>query len=196
MARYIGLGGVAISPDDKRSRGDFYPTPACATEALLRVTRFDGPVWEPAVGKGHISDVLISHGYQVIESDLHADELGRGDKVDFLNTTSLPDGIKTVITNPPYSLLDKFIFHAINLNPDFLIMHTAVTALGGKTRGRIFNKHKPSLVVIISNKLKIETPKGIIISIFNHAWFVWERGKSDTILKWVEAEEKCKDHLV
>jgi len=196
MARCIGFGCVATSTDDKRSRGDFYPTPACATEALLKVTRFDGPVWEPAAGKGHISDVLRSHGYQVIESDLYADELGRGDKVDFLSTTSLPDGVKTVITNPPYSLLNNFLLHGISLNPEFLIMHTAVTALGGKTRGRIFNEHRPSLVVIISNNLKIETPKGVIRSIFNHAWFVWEKGKFDTIVKWVEAEEKCKDHLV
>jgi len=187
MAKFVVPGQVSVSPDDERSKGDFYPTPFCATEALLRTVKFDGHVWEPAAGKGHISDVLRASHYQVIESDLYADELGRGSKVNFLETTSVPPGVKTIITNPPYSLLNDFIIHGLSLDPEFLIIHASVPALGGKTRGKIFNEHKPSLVIVISNNLKIETPKGVIRSIFNHDWIVWKKGSVDTQIKWVEA---------
>ena len=39
---------------------DFFPTPKCATKALLAYERFDGNVLEPACGKGDISKVFNS----------------------------------------------------------------------------------------------------------------------------------------
>jgi hypothetical protein len=33
-----------------REPDDFYPTPPCATQALVAVERFDGAIWEPACG--------------------------------------------------------------------------------------------------------------------------------------------------
>ncbi|MGL1659540.1 hypothetical protein ACSTH1_23845, partial [Vibrio parahaemolyticus] len=43
---------------DQHIRANFYPTPPEATRALLSVETFDGSIWEPACGKGHIADVL------------------------------------------------------------------------------------------------------------------------------------------
>ena len=48
---YPNFAGVAKSHN-------FYPTPPEATRALLSVETFDGPIWEPACGQGHIAKVL------------------------------------------------------------------------------------------------------------------------------------------
>ncbi|MDX2159134.1 MAG: hypothetical protein SFW09_21730 [Hyphomicrobiaceae bacterium] len=45
-------------------------TPPEATRALLSVERFDGPIWEPACGLGHISNVLTEAGNEVVSTDL------------------------------------------------------------------------------------------------------------------------------
>lgn len=47
----------------ERSKGDFYPTPRWATEALLERENFGSTVWECACGKLDISEILIKHKY-------------------------------------------------------------------------------------------------------------------------------------
>lgn len=54
-----------------RSKFDYYPTPKEVTIALLEF--LDIPkqtvIWEPACGKGYMSDVFIDRGYTVISTD-------------------------------------------------------------------------------------------------------------------------------
>ena len=61
---------VGASLDGLRAKDDFYATPAKTTEALLSVEDFDGPVWEPCCGEGHMSKVLKDHGLRVQSTDL------------------------------------------------------------------------------------------------------------------------------
>ena len=49
---------------------DLYETPACATEALLRVEQLPHWIWEPAAGRGAIVNVLRDHGHAAIASDI------------------------------------------------------------------------------------------------------------------------------
>lgn len=105
--------GPRIAPH--RAAFEYYPTPPAATRALLSVETFDGSIWEPACGEGHISKVLEATGYDVVSTDLATcwkyGDVGR----DFLREkTPLA---KHIVTNPPYGrgLADAFAKHAIDL---------------------------------------------------------------------------------
>jgi hypothetical protein len=97
-----------------RARYEFYPTPPEATRALLSVEQFDGPIWEPACGRGAISMVLEAAGHQVVSTDLIQRDYGTGE-IDFLRETE--PRAKHIVTNPPYGrgLGDAFVKHALDL---------------------------------------------------------------------------------
>lgn len=85
----------------ERSTRDFYATPAWVTEALLRHIRLRGPVWEPCCGDGAMSKVLASGGHEVVSTDITDRGFGTPG-VDFLACTSVREGCRSIVTNPPY----------------------------------------------------------------------------------------------
>ncbi len=96
---------------------NFYPTPPEATRALLSVESFDGPIWEPACGEGHIARVLMAAGLDVVATDLNDRGFGTVG-VDFLRQRAMrgkhivPEArLRHIVTNPPYGagLADAFI---------------------------------------------------------------------------------------
>jgi hypothetical protein len=54
--------------------------------------------------------VLRDAGYRVIDSDI-----AWPDPVDFLRQQSLPDGVRSIVTNPPFDQIEAFIRHALKL---------------------------------------------------------------------------------
>ena len=88
----------------KRIASDFYPTPPEATQALLDWLALPkgASVWEPACGEGHMVKVLQGNGYSVRATDIRFG-------ADFLTVDFPVDTIDWIITNPPFSLADKFI---------------------------------------------------------------------------------------
>lgn len=104
--------GPQIHPN--RAAYDFYPTPPEATEALLRAEKFEGSIWEPACGQGHISKVLKNAGHDVYSTDLVNHGFGVAGK-DFLKYDRCC--ARNIVTNPPYGrgLADAFAKHAIDL---------------------------------------------------------------------------------
>lgn len=62
---------------------------------------FDKNILEPSCGEGHISEVLKSHGYNVVSRDLI--NRGYGDVADFLSDDNT-EWNGDIITNPPYKL--------------------------------------------------------------------------------------------
>lgn len=114
----------------EREAADYYTTDPTAVEQfvkhieMLRGYISHEVIWEPACGCGNISKVIKEHWYRVLSSDLH--DRGYGESgIDFLKTdTSFFDPcyygkIDTIITNPPYSLANEFILHAMDILPDF-----------------------------------------------------------------------------
>src|SRR3990172_10168829 len=65
-----------------RPENDWYPTPPPATKALLRVEKFEGPIWECACGDGSMSIVLQAGGYETVDTDI--EPRGFGTQQDFL----------------------------------------------------------------------------------------------------------------
>jgi hypothetical protein len=109
------FGGMpeARKPDALRDPLDYDPTPPDATAAFLgaegaRIREIGGPIWEPAVGGGHMAREFTRQGFDVIGSDI----VDRG----WPGTITRPfynwDGTHAamgrapadiLITNPPYS---------------------------------------------------------------------------------------------
>lgn len=94
------------APDPVRDPLDFDPTPPSATAAFLaaegdRLREIGGPVWEPAVGAGHIAKVMQAEGFEVIGNDV-VDRGWPGTNVrSFYDFEASPSDI--IITNPPYN---------------------------------------------------------------------------------------------
>ncbi|WP_069096137.1 SAM-dependent methyltransferase [Methyloligella halotolerans] len=107
--------GPRIHP--KRAAYEFYPTPPKATRALLSAEEFDGSIWEPACGEGHIAKVLLENGHDVVSTDLVDYGFGEADR-DFLGERR--PLAKHIVTNPPYGrgLADAFVRHALRLTKE------------------------------------------------------------------------------
>lgn len=103
MADLLGSRICGGNTAYKRSQSDFYPTPPEVTQALLDFLQIPHGtlVWEPACGEGHMAEVMVRNGLNVIGTDIKCG-------VDFLSADK-PAEIKWIITNPPFSLAEEFI---------------------------------------------------------------------------------------
>ena len=139
--------------------GDLYYTPSYATELI--VPYLHGTIWECAAGEGHITIVLEDHGLEVYETDV---AFG----VDFL-TSDLPEGVDMIVTNPPYSLKDKFLKHCYDLGIPFALL-LPLTTLGGMKRTKMYNEY--GLEILIPDRRINFIYKGAGKACWFHsAWF-------------------------
>lgn len=157
----------------ERIDGDLYVTPRWVYEALYEVEPWAMDAWDCAP---------INH----VE--------------DFLGTTCITkDGDKHIATNPPFSLAEKFVRHALHLTrptrPDHhhgkvaMLLPMAWDTAKGRTdlfRGRTF-KAKYTLTKRIRWE-NLEQKKNGPSS--NHAWFVWDwRNHNLPTMGWLPLEE-------
>lgn len=104
------------TPTEVQGR-DRFETPAYATKLLLPFIPYKvDSIWECAAGSGRIARVLEEAGYVVLQTDLLM-----GAEYDFL-TMGLPAGMDALITNPPYSLKEKFFLRALDLKIPFAFL--------------------------------------------------------------------------
>lgn len=179
---------ASVAPDaENRQKDDFYPTPPQGTEALLRVEKFAGGIWEPACGDGAISRVLEAHGHTVVSTDL----VDRGfgvPRVDFLmETRALAPNI---VTNPPFKNAEEFAERAVMLAQGKVAMLCRLAWLEGTRRRAMFEATKLARVWVFSARLPIwrnginENKSGGGLIAF--AWFVWDRQHvGRPVLGWV-----------
>lgn len=122
-ARALPSKAVNCGVHDKAVRGaELYPTPPQLTESLIRLGELPRSLWEPAAGLGHMTNVLINHGFDVYSSDII--DYGLGYEIsDFLTTRRLPRaGIEAIVTNPPFSIAADFVRHGLSLVPQVVIL--------------------------------------------------------------------------
>lgn len=151
----------------------FYPTPPAGTQALLRVEKFNGPIWEPACGEGHMSNVLVAAGYQVISTDLV--DRGFGDtRVDFLMERKLL--APNVVTNPPFKLGEQFARKAFDLGAEKVALLCRLMWLETEGRRILFEECGLARVHVFAKRLGMAkaglADKGGMVP---YAWFVFER---------------------
>lgn len=166
---------ASAQTDDPANRevDDFYPTWPAATEALLRVESFDGPIWEPACGEGDMSRVLESAGYEVFSTDLIDRGYGEAPR-DFLMewTPRAPN----VVTNPPFREAKPFVDRALMLTTGKVAMFLRLAFLEGIERGVWFPQTPLERVWVMSRRVPMGrgslsgTGRAGVIAF---AWFIW-----------------------
>ena len=189
MSHKILGGKIKNKTPQERAIYDTYYTPPQVVKLLLQKEKFPGVIWECACGKGHISNVLSNYGYQVYSTDIRTDKSIKGiGGIDFLkNKVSHP----SIITNPPFSLAQEFIEHALSLKKvqkaAFLLR---IAFLESIKRQRLFLNNPLKTVYIISNRLphwnshKQEWNR--TGGQFGHAWFVFDKKyKGKPTLDWL-----------
>jgi hypothetical protein len=119
----------------RRLTGDYYATDQPITEALLSVEKFDGLIWEPCCGEGWISEVLLSHGHEVVSTDLFDRGYGTGG-VNFLKQNRR---VPNIVSNPPYidGLYRTFMAHALNLAQRKVAMLLTASMVGDRPALRL-----------------------------------------------------------
>jgi hypothetical protein len=179
--RLIGAAGncTGVKMHPHADRGvDLYQTPKEAVHALLGVESIQGPIWECAAGRGAIVRALRGAGHEVIGTDLidYGCVESRGG-VDFLKAQSAPDGVRSIITNPPYQRAGEFVRHALTLAPH-VVMLVRLAFLESQRRSDILDDGRLARVYPFANRLPMmhrdgwQGPKAS--NSIAHAWMVWD----------------------
>jgi hypothetical protein len=152
---------------------DDYQTPASALVTLLPYLKKDWVVWECADGEGYLSKALRERGFRVIATDIH-------EGYDFLKFR--PEEFDIIVTNPPYSLKDRFLERAYELGKPFAFL-LPLTTLEGRARQALFASHGISLL-IPDKRTNFITPDGKDSgSWFLTAWFTWQLLEKDLVFR-------------
>lgn len=188
--------GTARGPRDidRHVSANFYPTPPEATRALLSVERFDGSIWEPACGKGHIAEVLKAAGHAVVATDLNQWGYGIAG-VNFL--TEPRARARHIITNPPYGrgLADAFIRKALALVTPCgkVAMLLNLASLAHPARTAFWNSTPPARIWAIDSVVCWPDPVRQPPRHFRdqrYFWAVWVAGHSGTTtIGWLSAAD-------
>ncbi len=185
---------------DRHITANFYPTPPEATRALLSVESFEGSVWEPACGKGHIAEVLKAAGCAVIATDLNDWGYGVPGK-DFLKEHQ--PRARHIVTNPPYGrgLADAFVTKALALAAQShgkVAMLLNLASLAHPARTGFWRSTPPARVWAIDSVVcwpdaEREPPKHF--REHRYCWAVWEpQHRGATTLGWLSAADFRAPH--
>lgn len=182
--------GPQIAPH--RAAYEFYPTPPEATRALLSAETFEGSIWEPACGEGHISRVLEAHTYSVVSTDLVDYGFGQSGR-DFL--AERKPLAKHIVTNPPYGrgLADAFAKHALALTAETggsVAMLMNLTGLCHPLRHDFYVGQPPAVIYCLDECVcwPYGDPARATTSIAKqrYCWIVWKSGhRGHTRLAWL-----------
>lgn len=170
----------------RKSKLDFFDTPAICTELLMRQEKFYGNILEPACGRGAISKVLSKkYGViNVISSDI--EKYGYGIQRDFFDISKA----NNIITNPPYNIAEKFLEHALDIYSKKVCFLLRLDFLHGQNRYELFSRYPISRVYVFSKRIEFRPEKKRDFGGgMTTAWFVWDKKyKGDTVLKFINCE--------
>ena len=172
----------------ERTTKDFYATPAWVTEALLRHVRLRGPVWEPCCGDGAMSRVLMAGGNEVVSTDIADRGFGRPG-VDFLACRTVPDGCRSIVTNPPYgdtgshagqsrsaTAMLRFVRHAMELTASVegqLALLVRLNWIAGARATKLLSSGPFSAVVVLNERIRwFDMGEKTNHGQHHHAWLV------------------------
>lgn len=185
--------GASNHSEEERAERDYYATDPEAVEKLLKREKFFHCVLEPACGEGHISEVLLKHGYDVLSTDIvNRGYIGQAFTQDFLKAGAVPRNSRDIITNPPYNKAKEFVEHALEFSQESVkvAMFLKLTFLESAKRKELFDKYPPKTIYVFRNRIdcwkngvKPDKPAKAVC----YAWFVWQKGfKGNPIIKWID----------
>lgn len=145
----------------KNEKNDLY-TPREAIIPILKCLDKDKIYWECTdFGDSNIRKVMVENGFKVIAT--------RKEEFDFLKDDPLFK-FDVIITNPPYSLKNKFIKRCYELNKPFMLL-LPLTALEGKERGKLYRQNGIELIVL-DKRINFMKEKNNVW--FNTSWFCYK----------------------
>ena len=164
---------------EERATDDFYTTDPKAFGMFLEHYRIDKIVWEPACGTGNLSRVMEQICDKVYSTDLRNRGYGESG-VDFLQCDRVPDGVTSIITNPPYSLADEFIKHAIDILPvggTYIALMNLGYLAGRKRFAEIYSSRWLEAVYVHCGRINCwkNDDRTQHSSPVNYAWFVFRK---------------------
>lgn len=146
---------------EQRSPYDFYATPSWCYEKLdIDWTCFT-TAHEPCAGDFRIANFLEEKGLTVTWSEIQESK-------DFFDWDEKVD---LILTNPPYSLAQEFIKHALP-RADLVIMLLRLNFLGAQKRYKFWCDNEPDALYVLSKRPSF-TGKGTDAT--DYAWFVWQQ---------------------
>ena len=172
------------SEEHQRHPEEFYPTHPAITKMLLDREELDGTIWEPACGKGDMSEVLIDNGYDVLSTDLI--DRGYGEVgIDFLDDDQISrfGAVDYIISYPPFTFSLDFVLQAKKIARKKICILNSPMFLDGIKRYEMWiDKDFPlknmyqfaGRVVFRKDGLSDQSQNGLIR--FPRAWFVFEKG--------------------
>lgn len=160
-----------MKPPLVQGNSNDFQTPIYGIEPLLPYLKKSWVIWEPACGNGNIVNYLGSLGYNIIGTDiLFNDNLYN---YDFL--TWKPEVFDCIITNPPYSIKQKFLERCYKLGKPFALL-LPLTTFETRKRQKLFRDNGIE-VIFLPERINFETPSGKGSSAwFATAWFTWGFG--------------------
>lgn len=183
--------GASNHSKSEREENDYYATPPSSVKDLLDREIFNKRIYEPAVGGGHIADVLTSYGYKVIASDI-IDRGYPGTKIkDFLTNDYKGDIDVDIITNPPYKYAKEFVEKSLKIIKDGnkVAMILKLTFLEGQKRRSMFDKNPPKTIYVYSKRMSCVKNGNFSkkdSSAVAYAWFIWEKGfTGEPVIRWI-----------
>ena len=190
LVNYIGY---------KTAVNEFYATPMWGTAAILEEVPLVGSILEPACGEGHMTAVLQKYYPQneIVSTDLveREDKFNCGNlisNVDFL-THNFDRKFNNIVTNPPFSMMQKFVKRSLRLATDKVLMFGNITFLEAQER-LLFHKESPLKYVYCFSRRCNTYRDGLELdrngkrwsgSAF-YAWYVWEIGyEGEPVIRWL-----------
>lgn len=156
----------------QKEKNDELYTPNEAIYPILKYLDKDKIYWECTdYGDSNIRKVLVKKGFKVIAT--------RKEEFDFLKDDPLFK-FDVIITNPPYSIKDKFIKRCYELDKPFLLL-LPLTALEGKERNKLY-KEKGIELIVLNKRINFMKNKNNVW--FNTSWFC--KGITDKQLNFEE----------
>ena len=193
------VGGNKRKDGLGRNENDYYPTPPCATYALIEAESLHldkhlsvpgSFVLEPAAGRGWMAGEIARH-YPVMAHDVeeYSDPVfPLGAVVDYLKCVDL--GAKAIITNPPYAkdMAQKFVEKALTEAP-YVAALCRLTWAESKKRYEMFKKHPPSRILFFSTRFSCDESRfdGVKVEggMVAYAWWVWDKNRPSTTVDWI-----------
>ena len=188
------LNGMEIV-DQQRQVDDFYPTHPSITQMLLDREELDGNIWEPACGRGDMSQVFIDNGHDVLSTDLIDRGYGEGG-VDFLQDDQISrfGTVDNIITNPPFKFALDFVLQAKKMARKKICILNATMFLDGIKRYEMWMDQEFPLKTMYQFAGRVGFRKNEIVDqtecgLIPWAWFVFEKGYvGEPTIKWILPE--------
>ena len=179
-----------------KADNDYYATAPETTRLFLERYikdggKISGDIWECACGEGHISKVLQEYfpDSTIISSDLIDRGFGKRG-IDFLLADKQAD---TIITNPPFSLMNEFIEQGLKLCRKSMILFGKIQTLEGVERVKIL-RQSPLQYVYVYSKRQATWKNGMSLdengrkwaTTMCTAWFVWNKSyRGEPVIRWL-----------